>query len=132
MLVILFQEQTKDDVVFEDNKFVGFKRISFSEEFLQNEVKPVWLEIRRLVNNNELREVFEYNKDGTLRMTPKTNLPVSASNYPKEENNVVFVRGSGQDKAKCPQIINGIKMITQYLWIRGADLCEAINGNKHF
>lgn len=132
MLVILFQEQTKKDVVFEDNKFVGFKRISFSEEFLQNEVKPVWLEIRRLVNNNELREVFEYNKDGTLRMTPKTNLPVSAPNFPKEENNVVFVRGSGQDKAKCPQIINGIKMITQYLWIRGADLCEAINGNKHF
>lgn len=131
-LLILFQEQTKKNVKFGENRFVGFRRISFSEEFIQNEVKPVWNIIRRLVNNRELKEVFEYDKNGNKRLTPKTKVPVSAPNFPKAEDHVVFVRGSGSDKTKLPQEINGIKMITQYFWIRGADMSDAINGDKSF
>ena len=132
MLTILFQEQTKKNVKFEENKFIGFKRISFDEEFIQNEVRPVWEEIRRLVNNNELVEVFEYDKDGNIRLTPKTKVPISAPNFPKSEDYLVFVRGSGVDKSKLPLEINGIKMLTQYLWIRGRELNEVMNGDRTF
>ena len=132
MLTILFQEQTKKDVKFEDNRFVGFKRISFGEEFIEREVRPVWMEIRRLVNDKELKEIFEYNKDGTIRMTPKTNVPVSAPNFPKSDEHLIFVRGSGVDKSQLPQEINGIKMLTQYLWIRGKEMNEVMNGQMSF
>ncbi len=129
-LIIVFKEQTKRNVKFTDNKFVGFKRVSFSDDFIEREVKPVWLEIRRLVNNNELKEVFTYKKDGTIRLSPKTKLPVSAPNFPKPENHLVFVRGSGKNKSKCPLEINGIKMYSQYLWIRGDDMVEVVKGNR--
>ena len=132
ILTIFFQEQTSNNVIFGENKFVGFKRISFSESFIQKEVKPIWLEIRRLVNNNELKEIFEYNADGTLRLTPKTKLPKSAPNFPKSENHIIFVRGSGKDKSRLPLEINNIKMYSQYLWIRGKEMNEELNGHKQF
>ncbi len=65
ILTILFQEQTKKDVRFEDNRFLGFKRVSFSDDFIEYNVKPVWLEIRKLVNEGELREVCERKSDGS-------------------------------------------------------------------
>ena len=127
-LTILFQEQTKKDVRFEENRFIGFKRISFSEDFIEKEVRPVWLEIRRLVNEDKLEEVFIRDKSGNIRMTPKTKVPMSAPNFPKSEDHLVFVRGSGVDKSNLPQEINGIKMLTQYLWIRGREMNEVVNG----
>ena len=65
-------------------------------------------------------------------MTPKTNLPVSAPNFPKSESNIVFVRGSGVDKSRLPLEVNGIRMLTQYVWIRGAEMNEVINGKRKF
>ncbi len=127
ILTILFQEQTKKDVKFEENRFIGFKRISFSDEFIENEVRPVWLEIRRLVNENQLKEIFEYNSDGTLRLTPKTKVPVSTVNFPKSDKHIVFVRGSGVDKTKLPLELNGIRMISQYIWIKGSYMVSKIN-----
>ena len=131
-LTILFQEQTKKDVRFEENRFIGFKRISFSEDFIEKEVRPVWLEIRRLVNEDKLEEVFIRDKSGNIRMTPKTKVPMSAPNFPKSEDHLVFVRGSGVDKSNLPQEINGIKMLTQYLWIRGREMNEVVNGRLSF
>lgn len=130
IMAIVFKEQTSKDVVFADNRFVGFKRISFDEEFIENHVHRLWREIRRLVNGNGLKEIFEYNKDGSVRMTPKTNVPVSAPNFPKSEDHLVFVRGSGADKSKLPLEINGIRMLSQYVWIRGKDMVDAVNGKK--
>ncbi len=65
-------------------------------------------------------------------MTPKTNLPVSAINFPKSGNNIVFVRGSGVDKSRLPLEVNGIRMLTQYVWIRGAEMNEVVNGKREF
>ena len=65
-------------------------------------------------------------------MTPKTNCYVSAPNFPKSEEHLVFVRGSGVDKSKLPLNINGIDMLTQYVWIRGDDMNQAINGKISF
>lgn len=132
LLTILFQEQTKKDVKFGENRFIGFKRISFSEEFIQTEVRPVWEKIRKLVNNNKLKEVFLYDNKGNIRLTPKTKLPISAPNFPKSGDNLIFVRGSGTDKTRLPQEINGIRMLTQYLWIRGRELNEVMNDEKSF
>ena len=132
MLTVIFQEQTEKDVRFEDNRFVGFRRVSFSEEFIQNEVRPVWEEIRRLVNNNELVEVFKTDRYGNRLMTPKTKIPISAPNFPKSDKHLVFVRGSGVDKSKLPQEINSIKMLTQYIWIRGREMNEVMNGVRSF
>ncbi len=132
ILAILFQEQTRKDVRFEDNRFVGFKRISFSDEFIDTEVRSVWMEIRRLVNDGELKEIFDYRKDGSIRMTPKTNVPISAPNFPKSDRHIVFVRGSGVDKSYLPLEINGIRMLTQYLWIRGADMVDIVNSKKNY
>ena len=65
-------------------------------------------------------------------MTPKTNRYVSAPNFPKSGEHIVFVRGSGVDKSKLPLRINGIDMLTQYVWIRGDEMNQAINGMRSF
>ena len=132
ILAILFKEQTKKNVHFGENIFIGFKRIAFSDGFIERNVKPVWTEIRRLVNDNELVLVYEYNKDGTLKRTPKTDLPVSAPNFPKSKENVVFVRGSGNDSRDKRLELNGIRMYIQYIWIRGADMGRVVNGDEKF
>ena len=59
--MIVFEEPSKE-AKLEKNKFVGFQRILFSEEFIQKEVRKTWSDVRILINQDELLESVEYYK----------------------------------------------------------------------
>ena len=44
---------------------------------------------------------------------------MTAPNFPKSKEWNFFVRGSGTDASKKPLLLNGIRMYSQYLWMRG-------------
>ena len=53
----------------------------------------------------------------------------SAPNFIKSKDNTVFLRGSGTDsslknKTEC---VNGIKMLPQYVWMKGIAVIEELN-----
>lgn len=104
-------------IEFAKNKFLGFKRIHFSDDFIYENVKPVWEKIRYLISSKTLRE--EQSARGL------------APNFPKSSEGTIFVRGTGTDIYDKPLNINGIQMYRQNLWIRGEDLVNML-GEKDF
>lgn len=128
-LFIVFEEQNFKDKLM-NNQFVGFKRLTFSEEFINNEVRIVWNEIRDLVNNNKLKETQRRKKDGTLIIN-KTGIVSTEINFPKSSSYEVFVRGSGIDSTKKPLHLNGIDMYQQYIWIKGIALVKRLSGLEY-
>ncbi len=128
ILCIIFEEPAAD-AAFKNNKFLGFKRLSFDDYFMQQQIKPVWNEIRKLILNDELKLIPTINKKtGLPVMNAKTGIPQSSPNFPKAKDNIIFVRGSGSDSTKKPEEVNGIKMYKQYIWIKGNYLAERLSG----
>ena len=126
MLCIVFEEPSPE-AAFKENRFLGFKRISFSQDFIDNNVRPVWEKIRELIFNNTLRDVVIIDKKtGKPRVNPKTGTVQSAPNFPKSSDGEVFVRGSSSDSTFKPESVNGIRMYRQYLWIKGAYIAERL------
>lgn len=102
-----------DEIIFE-----GFKRIFFDEQFIYENVKKTWDEVRNLIINKKLRiepqagysAAGRFNMSGSVREAP---------NFPKSKTNAVFVRGgaaTSADKYKTLEI-NGLKMIPQSIWL---------------
>lgn len=102
-----------DEIIFE-----GFKRVFFDEQFIYENVKKTWDEVRDLIVNKKLRiepqagysAAGKINKSGSVREAP---------NFPKSRTNAVFVRGgatTSADKYKTLEI-NGLKMIPQSIWL---------------
>lgn len=120
-LCIIFQEPSSEALLL-DNEFIGFKRLVFSEEIIDAEVKPVWEKVRDLVNNDKLTETVMLKKDGTPIINKKTQTVRTQLNFPKSENHTFFVRGSGTDANYKNFELNGIKMYSQYLWMKGSVL----------
>lgn len=103
-------------VKFENNEFLGFKRIRFDDDFIFTHVKPVWERIRELIDTKTLKE--EYKKGSTTAKAP---------NFPKSSEGVIFVRGTGTDISDKPVCVNGIRMYRQNFWIRGSELVDMLN-----
>lgn len=106
--------------------FKGFKRFHFSEDFIYTHVQNTWLEVRKLILNNELKIV----KSGR-GYAP--NFP-KQGRTPKNWNNIpniyhpFFVRGganTSEEKDKT-LVLNGIKMIPQHSWIDGSYLIHEL------
>ena len=116
-LCIIFEEKDENQN-FKDNKFLGFKRISYSNDFIDEIVQKVWNEIRNLVINKKLKESVIKDKNG-LPIINKTGQVKTTLNFPKSSENNVFVRGSGIDSTKKPLKLNGIVMNEQCLWVKG-------------
>lgn len=115
--------------LYEDNIFLGFKIISFDDDFIEREVKPVWEQVRYLIKNNKLELVIEKDKNGM----PKVNnngIIIEAPNFPKSRDYDVFLRGSGKDSTAKPLEINGLKMYYQFVWIKGSYLAEMLNATE--
>lgn len=111
-----------------DNIFLGFKRLVFNDFFIDETVKLVWEDTRNKVLNKTLEDVVQYNGDGSVVMNKSGDIS-SAPNFIKSKDNAVFLRGSGTDsstknKTEC---VNGIKMLPQYVWIKGAAIVEELN-----
>lgn len=127
---IIFEEPSTKALLL-DNKFLGFKRLVFSEEVLENDLKPVWQRVRDIVNNNELVETIEVDKFDNPRINKKTNTIRTSLNFPKSKDYTIFVRGSGYDSTKKIFKLNGIQMYSQYLWMRGDVITEMLRNVEY-
>lgn len=128
ILCIMFEEHDKDE--FGSNTFVGFKRLSFSDDFIELCVKPTWERIWELVVRKELRDVPVLDKNGNVKIN-KTGVLQTAPNFPKSSESVVFVRGDSSDSTKKTELVNGIRMYRQYIWIKGSYMSEML-ANQDF
>jgi len=111
-LLIIYKHVGKD--VF----FEGFKRVFFDEEFIINNVKKTWDDVRDLISNKKLKIERKTKKDGTVRVN-KSGTFMEAPNFPKLSTHKVFIRGGASktlDKYKTLEI-NGLKMLPQYVWL---------------
>ena len=124
ILCIVFEEH--DSKVFGKNTFLGFKRLSFSDEFIDLNVKSVWNRIRELVIYKELKDIPVLDSKGNPRIN-KTGIPQTAPNFPKSSEGVIFVRGDSSDSTKKPEAVNGISMYRQYIWIKGGYLSQKLD-----
>lgn len=111
-----------------ENIFLGFKRLVFSDAFIEETVKALWADTRGKVLHKTLRDVVQHNKDGSIVRNGNGNVR-SAPNFMKSKDNAVFLRGSGKDsssesKTEC---VNGIKMLPQYVWLKGASVVSELN-----
>ena len=109
-LFIVFEEPYKgNNIPLEECKFKGFKRYTFNEHFINNDVRETWEEVRRLVLKKELVEV-------------KKGRGISP-NFPKSSDNIVFLRGSGVNSLDKRKILKNwgidMDMYYQHVWIRG-------------
>ena len=120
LIVAVFREPYRGCALAE-NEFLGFKRIWLGA-YLET-ARGVWDEMRRLVFQGELVDVPVLDSSGRQRVSPKTAVPMSAPNWPKSSDSVVFVRGSGADATRKDMEISGVKMYAQQnLWIRGKEV----------
>ena len=104
----------------------GYK-ISFDNLFIQNNVLSIWENIRTLVNNNLLVEEVCYKKNtGDAIVNPCGTIKTSI-NFPKSKDNLIFVRGSGENSLFKTLVLNGITMYQQHLWIKGKYIVDKIS-----
>lgn len=128
-LFIIFQEPSSTSPLSE-NKFMGFKRIHFSEEFIYTTVKKTWDDVRTLIFDDLLEDLKSTNRDGSY-VYNKTGIIKSAPNFPKSKSYDVFMRGSGADSNYKNIEINGIKMYRQNFWIKGSVINQMLNTHDY-
>ena len=125
-LYILFEEPSSTSKLLE-NKFLGFKRLVFSHDLIDHDVRKVWNEGRGLINNNQLKETIEIDKDGNPVINKKTGKFKTSINLPKSKDHIFFMRGTGEDSNKKTLVLNGIHMYPQNLWVKGKTLVTMLN-----
>ena len=128
-LCIIFEEKDKNSK-FKENKFLGFKRINFSNEFIDETVQVVWNRIRNLIIDNKLKETILTYKNGKQRIN-KTGIISTALNFPKSSEFNIFVRGSGIDSTKKPLKLNGIDMYEQCIWVKGKYIVDELRNRQY-
>lgn len=130
-LCMIFEEPSHD-ASFDDNVFLGFKWYSFSDDFIDTEVKRVWNQINSLIINNELVFVPQLKKDGTVRYNSNGTVR-GAPNLPKAKDGIVFLRGSGKNSNPKYKglIINGIQMYRQNIWIKGSFITDELKNENY-
>ena len=98
--------------------FLGFKRITFEESFVENNLNEIFSHVRSLILNDELKDVVITDKDGKPVIN-KCGTVRAAPNFPKSSENIIFFRGTSSDSRHKPLNINGIQMTRQNWWVRG-------------
>ena len=113
-------------VEYAKNEFLGFKRVHFSDEFIYENVKPVWDKIRELISTKTLRFIPDLDKNGNPKRN-ETGVIKGAPNFPKSSEGCIFVRGTGNDSTDKPVTVNGIDMYHQNLWISGTKIVDILS-----
>lgn len=106
--------------------FRGFKRLDFSDAFIDQEVKPTWETCRDLVAGQKLRLIPVLNKKTGKPIVNKTGVERNAPNFPKSSEHKVFVRGTGSDSTRKPVTVNGLSMYRQNYWVHGSYIAELL------
>lgn len=125
-LCSVFEEPDKN-ALLSQNKFLGFKRFYFSEEFIHKDVKKIWEEVRALIQERRLTETVVLDKSGAARKN-KAGTVRTQLNFPKSKDGSVFIRGSGTDSTRKPVQLNGIAMYRQYVWVKGTYIVRELKG----
>lgn len=109
------------------NRFYGFHRLVFSDEFIDTVVRAVWEDTRKKIKNNELIDNVNQTKDGNIVINDNGEVS-SAPNFIKSSQNDVFIRGGGKNSSKVnkTECVNGIRMLPQFIWIKGKAICGEI------
>jgi len=128
-LCILFQKPYSDAKMIE-NKFLGFKMIEFSQEFVENDVKIAWERIKDLIVNDKLEDVISLDKFGNPRINSSGNI-MSAPNFPKSSEGNVFVRGTSSTSDVKPLNVNGVQMYRQQIWVKGLYIVDKLNNEQY-
>ncbi|MGN0237191.1 MAG: MutH/Sau3AI family endonuclease [Lepagella sp.] len=107
--------------------FEGFKRFSFDERFIQEEVYRMWNDSRNLIHRNELEWEYIYDKDGNKRMN-RNGAYMGAPNFPKSSEYMVFFRGGANDSTEKSrsECVNGIRMLPQFFWLKGSYIADKL------
>ncbi|WP_214850628.1 MutH/Sau3AI family endonuclease [Exiguobacterium sp. s193] len=110
-----------------DDVFQGFKHFVIPEELIEEDAQNTWTEIRSIMSENRLATVPVLNKDGTQRLTPKTKIPMEATNLPKSKEYTFFLRGTSSDASNKSVQINGIRIYRQNIWMKGKIVASLLN-----
>ena len=118
-LLMAYQYTDSKDKSPESIKFVGFKRVYFTDNFIETSVKKFWEDVRSLVKDHGLKIVKEYRADGSPVINPKSGTQKEAPNFPKEADYDVFMRGSASTACESSKtlVINGLRMLPQEIWL---------------
>ena len=126
LLCVVYEEPSRDAPLSE-NILRGFKRLAFDDGFIEGEVRRVWEEIRRLITANELRFVPTISKKTGRPVVNRTGVVQGAPNFPKSREGLVFVRGTSTDSTRKPEVVNGIAMYKQQVWVKGSYIAERLD-----
>jgi hypothetical protein len=126
-LCVVFEEPYSG-CKLEENKFVCFKRLVFSEDFIDEVVRKLWDDTRDKIINKKLVNVVRRRADGSVIIN-KTGEVSAAPNWMKSKENDVFIRGSGTDSSMKykTEVVNGIPMLQQWVWVRGKTVIEELD-----
>lgn len=116
-IFIVFQEPYEGkNIPLTECRFQGFKRFSFDESFIFNDVYRCWNDARQLVFNGELKEI---RSGGGF-----------APNFPKSKTYNIFFRGSGTDGTDKKPLLQrwGVhfNMYNQWIWIKGKYIVDKL------
>ncbi len=123
-LFIIFEEPNSKSQLLK-NRFIGFKRFTFKDDFIEKEVKRTWHDTKNLIHKNELKEIEVLDKKG-MKILNKNGIIRTSINFPKSKTHTIFIRGTGANSAQKPLILNDIKMYNQDLWIKGVILVDLL------
>lgn len=110
------------------NILLGFKRVAFDDAFIEGEVARTWRELVDLVAGRRLRLVPKVDKATGLPKINATGEPAGAPNFPKSRDHAVFVRGTGRNSRDKTEVVNGIRMYRQQIWVKGKYMAERLAG----
>lgn len=122
----------RDNKNTEKTTFEGFKRFSFDDNFIEKEVRRMWEDSRALIHQNKLVMEISYDKNGSP-IKNKSGEFKSAPNLPKSSQYNVFFRGGANDSSESSktEIVNNIKMIPQFVWLKGAYISSKLASLKY-
>ncbi len=112
------------------NRFLGFRRLVFSDEFIDTAVRRVWDDTRYKIFSRTLEDVIQRDSRGHAILLSNGEVS-SAPSFMKSAQNDVFIRGSAQNssiryKTEC---VNGIRMIPQFIWVKGTAIVNELRLN---
>lgn len=124
MVVAVLEERYRDCPLCQC-RFMGFKTLWLGTYL--DSARALWDGMRGLIFSDSLVDAPVLKKDGTPRVTPKTGIPMTAPNWPKSRDGVLFVRGTGTDANDKPVEVNGVRMYRQNVWVKGKELVEQLS-----
>lgn len=129
-LVSVFKEPSNDARLI-DNQFVGFKRLTFSESFIEQYVQKLWDNTRNLLMNGHFSVSNMLDANGNPRLTKKTGLPMTQTNFMKSSDNLVFIRATGGDATDKTFSYNGYQTYRQQdVWVKGTTMVQLLENES--